>query len=310
MDKIKKLFKKNKQHDKERHESIVTEIEEQVAGPWREFESGGDWSGRFHERLLETIQQHETEEEGIERIRILLLGQVKAGKSSFINTVATIDRKRMAQVTRAGAADGSLTNELKEYRPREALKKICILDTMGLETNMSGLNVKDVLHLVNGNVCPGYKFNPASSITKKRDEYRSDPKRCDKVNCVVYVVDANILGQDNVSGETKQILKDVHAELSSQDVATFVLLTKIDVLCQSVATNVINTYTSEKVKQAVNLAEELYKVPKQNIFPVKNYEHESGRNLNAEILILLALKQMVNFGTDFLNHTTGSSSKF
>ncbi|XP_060583564.1 interferon-induced protein 44-like [Ruditapes philippinarum] len=240
----------------------------------------------------------------------MLLGQVKAGKSSFINTVATIDRNRMAQVTRAGAADGSLTNELKEYRPRDALKKICILDTMGLETNMSGLNVKDIPYLVHGNICPGYKFNPASPISPKSDYYRSDPKMCDKVNCVVYVVDANILGQDNVSGETKQIVKDVHAELSPEDIATFVVLTKIDVLCQSVATNVTNIYTSEKVKQAVNLAVELYKVPKQNIFPVKNYEHESAKNINAEILILLALRQMVNFGTDFLNHGTGFSSRF
>jgi hypothetical protein len=42
------------------------------------------------------------------------------------------------------------------------------------------------------------------------------------------------------------------------DVARCVLLTKIDVLCESVETDVTNTYKSEKVKQAVQRAAEFF----------------------------------------------------
>ncbi|XP_060577074.1 interferon-induced protein 44-like [Ruditapes philippinarum] len=298
-----KFLKSTKKHNvtgKARKESIK---------PWREFEPGGSWTEQYRTKLLEQINLHNIEEEGVATIRILLLGQIKAGKSSFLNTVAAIDRKRISQITRAGGADKSLTFALKEYRPTGALKKnICILDTMGYEEGKAGFNAKDVGYLVNGHICPDYKFHPTSHIEKESTFFRPNPQKGDKVNCIVFVADANILGQDNITMEIRQKQKELHDELSLQDVPTIVLLTKIDVLCESVETDVTNAYTSEKVKQAVDKAEEFYNVPKQNIFPVKNYEKEIGTDINTEILVLLALRQMMYFGTDFLNAASGSAA--
>ncbi|XP_060564091.1 interferon-induced protein 44-like [Ruditapes philippinarum] len=174
---------------------------------------------------------------------------------------------------------------------------------MGLEESTGGLNVKDVLPIVNGNIVPGYKFNHASPIEKESEYFRSNPEKGDRVHCVVFVVDANILGQNNVSDGTRRNIKEINEELRREDVPSFVLLTKIDNLCELVEKDIRNTYSSEKVKQAVDIAVELYNVPEQNIFPIKNYHCETERDTNKEILILLALKQMMYFGTDFLRST-------
>ncbi|XP_053387146.1 uncharacterized protein LOC128550966 [Mercenaria mercenaria] len=91
-------------------------------------------------------------------------------------------------------------------------------------------------------------------------------------------------------------------ELRALDIPRIVLLTKIDVICEFVDEDIENTYKSEKVKEAVRVAKELYNVPELNIFPVQNYEDETESDCRKEILPLLALRQMIYFGTDFLNH--------
>ena len=47
--------------------------------------------------------------------------------------------------------------QFKEYIPKERLKNICLLDTMGLEDSIGGMNVKDIEKLVNGYIRPDYK---------------------------------------------------------------------------------------------------------------------------------------------------------
>ncbi|XP_060583561.1 interferon-induced protein 44-like [Ruditapes philippinarum] len=273
--------------------------------PWRKLDDEGSWTKEYREKLLEEINGLKFEDEGIGTIRILLLGQIKAGKSSFVNTLASIDKNRIAEITRAGGADKSLTFALKEYTPTGALKKnICILDTMGYEEAQFGLNVKDIIYLVKGNICPGYKFNPASPIEQDSAYYRPNPQKSDRIHCIVFVADANIFGQDNVTAGAMQKQKELDEALR-EDVARCVLLTKIDVLCQSVETDVTNTYRSEKVKQAVQRAAEFFCVQERNILPIKNYEKETATDTKIEILILLALRQMMRFAKDFYD---GSAS--
>ncbi|XP_045184178.2 interferon-induced protein 44-like [Mercenaria mercenaria] len=136
--------------------------------PWRKLEGSGKWTKEYAEKLLDDIQKRCDKEKDIPNIRILLLGSVRAGNSSFLNTVASIDIGRIAQITIAGGADDSVTFALKEYCPKDKLKNFQILDTMGVEdTNQGGLNLKDVLYLVKGHIPPNYKFNPATPIDEK-----------------------------------------------------------------------------------------------------------------------------------------------
>ncbi|XP_053387153.1 interferon-induced protein 44-like [Mercenaria mercenaria] len=180
---------------------------------------------------------------------------------------------------------------------------------MGVEDNdQGGLNLKDVLYVVKGHIPPNYKFNPATPIDEGSKYFRSEPKDKERIQCVFFVIEATVAGNDNISDARRRKIKELQIELKALDIPRIVLLTKIDVLCEFVDEDIENTYESEKVKDAVHVARELYKVPEHCIFPVKNYEREVEADYKKEILHLLALRQMIYFGTDFLNSVSTSTS--
>ncbi|XP_053387148.1 interferon-induced protein 44-like [Mercenaria mercenaria] len=171
---------------------------------------------------------------------------------------------------------------------------------MGVEDNdQGGLNLNDVLYLVKGHIPPDYKFNPATPIDERSPEFRPEPKDNEKIHCVVFVLDATVAGNDNISDARRRKIKELLTALKAFNIPRIVLLTKIDVLCEFVDADIENTYKSEKVKEAVNVAKELYKLPENCVFPVRNYEREVEADYKKEILHLLALKQMFNFGAIF-----------
>ncbi|XP_053387451.1 interferon-induced protein 44-like [Mercenaria mercenaria] len=275
--------------------------------PWRCLGRKGTWTEKYAKELLSEIQKHDFKKTDLSNIRILLLGPVSAGKSSFLNTVASIDTGRMSQITVAAGSSSSTTSALKKYRPAEKLKNFCILDTMGVEdSDQGGLNLKDVVYVVKGNIPPDYKFNPASPIDEGNKDFRSDPNNKEKIHCVVFVSDANVIGQNNISDATRAKIKALQDELKVIDIPRIVLLTKIDVLCKLVEADIENVYKSPKVEEAVRLAQELYYIPEQNIFPVKNYENEMEMDFKKDILPLLALRQMINVGTDFFRSSSAA----
>ncbi|XP_053387742.1 interferon-induced protein 44-like [Mercenaria mercenaria] len=234
---------------------------------WRKLEQNEKWTKQYAGKLLSDIQKACVNDKNISNIRILLLGSVGAGKSSFLNTVASIDRGRISQITIAGGADGSLTFALKEYWPQYKLKNFRILDTMGVEDNVQGgLNLNDVLYLVKGHIPPDYKFNPATQIDERSPEFRPEPKDNEKIHCVVFVLDATVAGNDNISDARRRKIKELQTALKAINIPRIVLLTKIDVLCEFVDADIENTYKSEKVKEAVNVAKELYKLPENCVF--------------------------------------------
>ncbi|XP_053389877.1 interferon-induced protein 44-like [Mercenaria mercenaria] len=269
--------------------------------PWRKFEKNGDWTEQYENKLIEDIQNPAMKGE-VENVRLLLIGPIKAGKSSFLNSTACIDKGRIAQVTAAGGEGASMSKKLKVYSPKGKLKNFRLLDTMGIENaGEAGFNVKDLLYVINGNVPPEYKFNPASPILDTDSDFNKTPLDTDKTHCVVFVLDASVAGEDNISAATKAKVASLQDELKSLDIPRIVLLTKVDVLCETVAENICNVYESAKVQKAVTVAENLFHVPKMNIFPVQNYNEDTDLDTSKNILLLLALRQMVNFATDFIN---------
>ena len=55
--------------------------------------------------------------------------------------------------------------QFKEYIPKESLKNICLLDTMGLEDSIGGMNIKDIEKLVAGHILQDYKVRKNDSLT-------------------------------------------------------------------------------------------------------------------------------------------------
>ncbi|XP_053386963.1 uncharacterized protein LOC128550922 [Mercenaria mercenaria] len=269
--------------------------------PWRCLDRKGTWTEKYAKELLSEIQKHEVKDTDISNIRILLLGPVSAGKSSFLNTVASIDKERVAQITVAAGSIGSTTYVLKEFRPQGKLENFCILDTMGVDdSDQGGLNLKDAVYVVKGNIRPGYKFNPVCPIDEGNKDFRSDPNSKEKIHCVAFVCDANVIGQDNISDMTRAKIKTLQDELKAIDVPRVVLLTKIDQLCEWIDSDITNCYKSVALRKAVNIAEKLFELPEMSIFPVQNYTDEYEMDARKDILSLLALRQMLLYGIKFL----------
>ncbi|XP_052792978.1 uncharacterized protein LOC128226903 [Mya arenaria] len=88
-----------------------------------------------------------------------------------------------------------------------------------------------------------------------------------------------------------------------------VLVTKIDKLCDKTDENVSNTFISPTVKEVVEKVSELFKFPRNNIWPIKNYEEKVESDENVNILALLAVRQILFFVEDYLENMKVKQSR-
>ena len=79
------------------------------------------------------------------------------------------------------------------------------------------------------------------------------------------------------------------------------ILTKIDKACTDDTRDVTRIIQDAAIRYAVDkVSAELQGLQRNKIFPVKNYESETVPDQNLEILILLAVRQMLRFSQDFV----------
>ena len=79
------------------------------------------------------------------------------------------------------------------------------------------------------------------------------------------------------------------------------ILTKIDKACTDDTRDVTRIIQDAAIRYAVDkVSAELQGLQRNKIFPDKNYESETVPDQNLEILILLAVRQMLRFSQDFV----------
>ena len=78
------------------------------------------------------------------------------------------------------------------------------------------------------------------------------------------------------------------------------LLTKIDKVCSEVEGDVSKVFRSEAIQEQVNKVSQLLGVPRNNVFPIKNYETEIRLEENINILALIALTEILRAAEDYL----------
>ncbi|WAR13803.1 IF44L-like protein, partial [Mya arenaria] len=199
-------------------------------------------------------------------IRVLLLGPVGSGKSSFYNTVDSVFRGRISQRARCGTSAQGITTAYKPYTvskqsgPRLQFQ---LCDTRGLEVNQ-GLDLLVCNFLLDGHVPEHYEFNPATPITPESPGFIQKPGLADKVHCVLFVLEANTVD-------------DLPTKLA-------VLLTKVDVACTEVAENVSSVFRNTHVEKVVDTVAKLLGL----------------LEAATSALALLALRQALNITEDFL----------
>ncbi|XP_060566680.1 interferon-induced protein 44-like [Ruditapes philippinarum] len=275
-------------------------IKKEHLKPWRKIKS---WNEQFLNELTEDIVSFKPIPDlKVTDARILIIGPVGAGKSSFFNTINSIFRGRITQKARSGSAEQSLTTAYTQYKVKVksgAPLNFRLCDTRGLEESQ-GLDVFECNYLLDGNIPNYYQFNPTTQITPKTPGFIACPTADDVIHCAVFVLDASTL--EILTSKIIEKMKAFQNIMNQKGIPQIILLTKVDKLSKEVEQDVSLVFKSPEVEEHVGKASQLLGLPRANVLPIKNYENEEELDENISILALLALRKILNFAEDFMDH--------
>lgn len=278
--------------------STTTELLEK---PWRKF---SEWNSKTLDRLMESVQSYKPYEEmDIPEARILMIGQVGAGKSSFYNTIGSIFKGRIYNKAASGSVMKSLTTMFRIYDVQQASSRyrmnFRLCDTKGLEQG-EGFAGEELSYLLNGNIPDRYQFNPIAPFSEEMPGFIHNPKLHEKMHCVVFVIDGSSV--DVMPEKTLEKIKEIQSRIYQKGIGQVVLLTKIDKVCPHVSDDVSTVFHSSDMRDAVDKISQIMGFPRSSILPVKNYENEVMLDDNISILALQALLQILNFADDYISN--------
>lgn len=244
--------------------------------------------------------------EDIKHLRVLLYGPVGAGKSSFINSVISTVRGRScvpaaASATTAGRSFTKKyeTHHIKIGNRNQGTYPVVFNDIMGLEEGDSeGVHPADIKLTMKGHVKEGYKFNPVCPLSDADLGYNPEPSLDDRVHVLVCALSAN---SAEITDSILQKMAEIREMASDLGIPQMMIVTHIDEACPENEKSLRNVYKSKHVKQKMNDFSSAVGIPMNCIFPLKNYSDEIDINDDIDILILSALRKMIDFGDDFID---------
>ncbi|XP_024299567.1 interferon-induced protein 44 isoform X1 [Oncorhynchus tshawytscha] len=269
--------------------------------PWREI----DWEGySTKERLMDYIKNYKPEVKSVVQARVLLVGPVGAGKSSFFNSINSVFKGHVTGQANTGSAGTSLTTQFRTYSIKaeqggKALPLV-LCDTMGLEEGPSaGLDIDDVNGILKGHVQDRYQFNPSMSVQTDGVGFCKSPSLKDTIHCVVYVLDACKFTL--LSAKMVDKLAAIRKGINKQGVPQLVLLTKVDEACPLVRDDLTNIYLSHYIERMTREVSGCLGVSQSCVLPVKNYSRELELDVHTDILLLTAVVQMLRYSNSYFD---------
>ncbi|XP_016521571.1 interferon-induced protein 44-like [Poecilia formosa] len=169
---------------------------------------------------------------------------------------------------------------------------------MGLEDGDGrGVRTDDIKLALKGHVKDGYKFNPLSSLSGGGLGYNSSPSISDRVNVLVYIHSAA-----QIKSSILQKMREIRESANELGIPQLAILTHIDAKC-SVFGIFLRNFYRENIKTKMDDFSSSLGIPVNHILLVKNYSHEIQLNPDVDILILSALRLMIDFGDDYTKNS-------
>lgn len=283
-------------------ECEVYEVQErtELEKPWRTIV----WESEKRKELMDSIRIYKPMISSVPQVRVLLIGAVGAGKSSFFNSINSVFRGHVTSQAIAGCSTKSLTTQFRTYSVKAGREgkplPIILCDTMGLEESTgAGLDIDDISSILRGHLPDRYQFNPSAPLHLETSSYQKSPGLKDKIHCVAYVVDACKVSI--MPTKLQEKLDAIRRKINLMGIPQLVLLTKVDEACPLVMEDVRNIYKSGYIKEMMQETSARLGIPLSCIVPMKNYSEELELDPNADILLLSAIIQMLRFADNYFD---------
>ncbi|KAI4898406.1 hypothetical protein NFI96_005005 [Prochilodus magdalenae] len=268
--------------------------------PWREIQ----WTSEKRKALMDMITDWTPGLSSVKQARVLLVGPVGVGKSSFFNSISSVFRGYVSTQANTGCAGTSLTAQFRTYSISAGrggkLLPVTLCDTMGLEDGVNaGLDIDDFTSILKGHIQDKYQFNPSMPLQPESNSFYKRPGLNDKIHTVVYVIDTGKVSL--LSNKMIEKLAAFRRKANQMGVPQLVLLTKVDEACPSVAADLKTVYQSHHIRKMMQKMCTNLGVSLTVVVPVKNYCEELELDPETDILLLNALTQILRATEGFFD---------
>ncbi|KAM7388047.1 hypothetical protein PAMP_024248 [Pampus punctatissimus] len=281
-------------------------VQPKLESQWREV----DWTEEQRTSLMKTVSSYKPSCEEVTQARILLLGPVGSGKSSFISSVQSVFNGRVINRAMVGSSSTSFTKKLQSFNihGQKGPTGLVMCDIIGLgDGEMTGLTLHDILSVIKGHVPEGHKFSPDQPVRSETSGYVKSPSLEDKIHCVAFMVDASkILTYPKSLSTTFHQLREHISDMGVHQVA---LLTHIDKICSETAKDVTQVYKSYIIREMMGKAAALLGMSSSYIIPVKNYSSELDLDVNTDVLLLSAVDHILQYADLYFQDTTSQKTQ-
>ncbi|XP_060685984.1 interferon-induced protein 44-like [Hemiscyllium ocellatum] len=268
---------------------------EEIKAPWRNI----NWTKESKQELLKFIMEYQPFASSVSKARVLLIGPVGGGKSSFVNSVNSVFRGHVTNRTQVGSGSRSTTTMYSTYSFRNDTPPLILCDTMGLaEDTAPGLHSDDIISIIKGYIPNKYKFAVYSPFKAGDISPRAINE---KIHCVAYVIDVS--KTPVLSPEMKMKICAIRSKIDELEIPQVVLLTKVDEECPMVRKDVETVYRSELIEKKVMEVGKQLGIAVSFIIPVQNYWSVHELHYATDILILSAVVQMLRFADDYFENS-------